>query len=208
MSYILDALKRAEIERERGLAPHLHTRHDLSANAQAGDPSPHRFWPIVASALVLGSILACAWLFWPTADSPIQPTPAALAVAVAPPPTPQIEIPAPPKPSVIPSPAPAPAPAPTTAPASVSVPVKPNPVVTEMVVTAKLSDLPETIRSQIPKLNITGSVYSETPSQRLLLVNNLVLTPGSLVAPELTLEEIESRHSVFSFRGTRFQVSH
>jgi general secretion pathway protein B len=202
MSYILDALKRADTERERGLAPHLHTRHNLPLNVQVAATASRRFWPIAASALILSSIAGGAWL-WHTTDQPVHSTPTAIAVAVAPA-TPNIEIPAPPKPGVIASPVPAttPAPAPTPAPA------KPKTVVTETVVIAQLSDLPEPIRSQIPKILITGSVYSENPSQRLLLVNNLVLTQGSLVAPELTLEEIQTRHSVFNFRGTRFRVAH
>ena len=71
-----------------------------------------------------------------------------------------------------------------------------------------LSDLPEEIRRQIPPLAITGAVYSDNPAQRLLLVNNLVLTQGSLAAPEVSLEEIRVRSSVFSFRGTRFRLAH
>ena len=71
-----------------------------------------------------------------------------------------------------------------------------------------LSELPDTLRSQLPKLALTGTVYAEDPAQRLLLVNNQVLPQGSAVAPDLTLEEIKPRHSVFNFRGTRFRVTH
>lgn len=71
-----------------------------------------------------------------------------------------------------------------------------------------LSDLPAELRSQIPKITITGSVYSDSPAQRLLLVNNLVLTQGSQITPDLKLEEIQPRSSVFSFKGTRFRVMH
>jgi general secretion pathway protein B len=71
-----------------------------------------------------------------------------------------------------------------------------------------LSDLSEDIRQRIPALVITGAVYSENPAQRLLLVNNLVLTQGSQVTPELILEEIRAKSSVFSFRDTRFRLTH
>ena len=71
-----------------------------------------------------------------------------------------------------------------------------------------LSELPDDIRQQIPVLTITGAVYSENPTQRLLLVNNLVLTQGSQVTPEISLEEIRVKSSVFSFRGTRFRLTH
>ena len=71
-----------------------------------------------------------------------------------------------------------------------------------------LSGLPEDMRRQIPALAITGSVYSKNPDKRLLLVNNQVLGQGSLAAPEVTLEEIQAKSSVFSYRGTRFRVAH
>ncbi len=71
-----------------------------------------------------------------------------------------------------------------------------------------LGELSDDLRRQIPAMAITGVVYSANPGQRLLLVNNLVLTQGSLVAPELSLEEIQPKSSVFSFRGTRFRVAH
>lgn len=71
-----------------------------------------------------------------------------------------------------------------------------------------LGELPEDIRRQIPALTITGAVYSDNPAQRLLLVNGQVLAQGSPVAPDVTLVEIRSGSSEFSFRGTRFRVAH
>ena len=71
-----------------------------------------------------------------------------------------------------------------------------------------LSDLPENIRRAIPALVITGVVYSNNPGQRLLLINGLVLNQGSLAAPEVTLDEIRAKSSVFSFRETRFRLGH
>ena len=71
-----------------------------------------------------------------------------------------------------------------------------------------LSELPEDIRRQIPALAITGAVYSDNPAQRLLLVNGQVLGQDSLAAPDVTLVEIRSNHSEFSFRGTRFRLAH
>ena len=72
----------------------------------------------------------------------------------------------------------------------------------------RLDELPPDLQRQIPKLTINGAVYSETPANRLLLVNNQVLTQGSLAAPEVTLEQIEPKSAVFSFRGTRFRLAH
>jgi general secretion pathway protein B len=71
-----------------------------------------------------------------------------------------------------------------------------------------LTELPEDLRRQLPALAITGAVYSENPGQRLLLINGQVLPQGSAAAPDVTLEEIRERYSIFSFRGTRFRVAH
>jgi general secretion pathway protein B len=71
-----------------------------------------------------------------------------------------------------------------------------------------LSELPDATRRQIPTLAISGAVYSENPSQRLLLVNGLVVNQGGQAAPDVTVVEIRSNNSEFSFRGTRFRLAH
>jgi general secretion pathway protein B len=71
-----------------------------------------------------------------------------------------------------------------------------------------LSELPEALRKQIPPLTIAGAVYSDDPSQRLLLVNNQAFGQGNAVAPGVQLEEIQTNSSVFNFQGTRFQLDH
>ena len=57
-------------------------------------------------------------------------------------------------------------------------------------------------------MTISGAVYSQNPLQRLLLVNGLVLSQGSQVAPDLTVVEIRSNSSEFDYRGTRFRMAH
>jgi general secretion pathway protein B len=72
----------------------------------------------------------------------------------------------------------------------------------------QLSELPEALRRQIPPLVIAGAVYSDDPSQRLLIVNNQAIGQGSTAAPGVQLEEIQTSSSIFSFQGTRFQLNH
>jgi general secretion pathway protein B len=60
----------------------------------------------------------------------------------------------------------------------------------------------------MPPLSISGVVYSDNPAQRLLLINGQVLTQGSRAAEDLVLDEIHPRSSDFTFRGTRFKLSH
>lgn len=190
MSYILDALKRADAERGRGAVPGLHARQVTTPASQAAHRARNRVWLAVAAALVSGVIATGLWV-WQTPASTVRLTAVEPAVTQSvPTPTP-IPAPATPKPKPLPL-AVVKASAPQTTPATVPL----------------LSELSEEIRREIPPLTITGSVYSENPGQRLLLVNGQVLTQGSLTAPDVTLEEIRAKSSVFSFRGTRFRVAH
>ena len=212
MSYILDALKRADTERARGAVPGLHTRQLATPSDDTVPSGRSRLWLAVAAAVALGGVGLWVWqtpvqapvavvlkpvvvqpsavVSKPTAALPVIPT----TVKAGAKPMPATKSPVPPKPEVKPEPSVAVA-APAKAPATLAA-------------LPLLSELPEELRRQVPPLTITGAVYSENPAQRLLLVNNLVLTQGALAAPELTLEEIRPRSSVFSFRGTRFRVAH
>lgn len=215
MSYILDALKKADAERERGNVPGLHARQVTTAAAPRTATGHNGTWLALAVGLVLAGVAALVW----DAREPV--------VAVAPAPAPKAQQPAPAAvasaPTVVATesalapPPPIAKPEPRTPPKPVGVPVassKPASAVpavaapTVAAVAPLLSELPTDIRSQIPALAISGSVYSDNPSQRLLLVNGQVLPQGSQVAPDVTLVEIHRGSSEFSFRGTRFRLAH
>jgi general secretion pathway protein B len=74
MSYILDALQRAdaERERERGQVPGLHSRAtplNMAAPARRG-----RRWWLPAAVVVLGGLgLILVWRFWPPVAGPVLP---------------------------------------------------------------------------------------------------------------------------------------
>lgn len=247
MSYILDALKRADTERERGNVPGLHTRQLATPTGPTAPGARSSLWLAVAAAVALGGIGVGLWLWQTPPDTPrpvvlkpvvVQPpvnapppvaamapgstpaptaTPTATATlrpTVAAPPTQVAALPVMPA-TVKPRPEPTRAAPAVAAPAPPKAEVKPEPITpaaapatAALTAVPLLSDLPEDLRRQVPALTITGAVYSENPAQRLLLVNNLVLAQGALAAPEVKLEEIQARSSVFSFRGTRFRVAH
>lgn len=237
MSYILDALKRAEAERERGAVPGLHSQPVAhSAAVPAGGVRDTVAWLVAGSSLALVLLAAVVWI-WRESAPQVPATVVPATAPVAPPntlpalPTPVAPVAvAPAAPKLEPRPAPAPASAPTLVAAPVptpvtaalprplpaasnaSVPVAPTPAApaTPAVApkVAPLSELPEELRRQIPPLVITGVVYSDSPAQSLLLVNKLVLTQGNLAAPEVMLERIHLHHAVFSFRGTQFTLSY
>lgn len=233
MSYILDALKRADAERERGAVPGLHARQVTTPALPA--PNAHtRLWLASITALVLGAAVVGWWIWQTPVDAvrvaavppaPVKPTvsvPLVQPLTTAAPAAPTLQpvvaaLPAvassspKPKPEQKAEPKPEPKPVAKAAKPDASAAPAPMPLAKASATPAAvplLSELPEEIRRQIPALTITGAVYSDNPAQRLLLVNNQVLTQGSLAAPDVTLEEIRVRSSVFSFRETRFRLTH
>ncbi len=237
MSYILDALRRADSERERGGIPGLHAQsmhadpHDMRATPWWGQP-----WAWVGVGLFGGVLVAgvAVWLFSgtsPTAAPALPP----VAMAPMPPPAPPIA-----EPLVVPAPAPSMAPAASPAapeapqmrhapPLAVSPAQPPTPVynappleprrpagATPAPVEAgqggnrihTLAELPADIRGQLPNLSIGGSSYSETPSGRLLILNGQVFREGDKIAPDLALEQIQLKSAVLRFKGYRYSVSY
>lgn len=146
MSYILDALRRAQAERGRGSVPGLHTPASPVAvpTVQRAAPARGLPWMVLAALAGVGAAAGAWWLVRAPsatvaavvpAPAPAIPAPAAPAAA-APMAVPAHEAaPAPetapattPTPTPTPAPAPAPARAPASASASTSAPVpKPTP---------------------------------------------------------------------------------
>jgi general secretion pathway protein B len=206
MSYILDALQRADAERERAGVPGLHA-HPVPLTLSPRRLSVPRRAALATLALIaLGMVAGGLWAWRSPVTVPVSgpaPVPMAQATPVAAPPplaslAPASVAPAPVARVVVAKPVTAPTP---VAKASEAVPATAASV-------PLLSELPEDVRRQIPALTFNGAVYSENPAQRLLLLNGQVLSQGSLAAPDVTLERIGANQSEFNFRGTRFRVAH
>lgn len=72
MSLILDALRRADAERERGAVPGLHARQVAIPATQADDSARNRLWlAFGAAVLALGGIAAGVWI-WQMPASPVR----------------------------------------------------------------------------------------------------------------------------------------
>ncbi|MBC7860491.1 MAG: general secretion pathway protein GspB, partial [Burkholderiaceae bacterium] len=67
-------------------------------------------------------------------------------------------------------------------------------------------DLPEPIQRQIPALALGGYIYSRDPAERLLLIDKVLRHEGEEVAPGVTLEKLQPKAAVFSFKGYRYRV--
>lgn len=222
MSYILDALRRAEAERNRGIVPTLHSAPLVIAPVSM--PQARLRWRLVAllcAALVLAA--AAAWWFAmerpqtsvapvATVTSPaLPPAPAvrelASAGAVAPQPSrqPQADpVPAAPAQAaptvpVRPPAARATGAAPATPPAAPRPPAAAAPPKTAPVF--EPADLPASVRADLPSLRLAGITWSADPRMRMAIVNGQVLREGDAAAPGLVLRRIEAERTVWTFRG-------
>jgi general secretion pathway protein B len=189
MSYILEALRRAETERQRGQVPGL---HDAGLGLAAAAPPPVRRaapagWAVLAVLLVLAA--AAAWWWWP------QPAPPARA---------QAPVVAPAAPAATPAAVPAPLPVVVSAPPAPAVPVAPAPVAAEKPM--RFSELPLDEQRQLPALVPSGSVWSEQASARFVVLNGQVTREGDTVAPGLVLERIQPKAAWLRWRGRLIEV--
>jgi len=51
-------------------------------------------------------------------------------------------------------------------------------------------------------------MYSDTPANRMLIINAQVWHEGDKIAPNLTLEQIRLRSAVLVFKGQRFTLAY
>lgn len=198
MSYVLEALRRAEAERHRGRVPGLDAQPLPPPEAGLAPVGPKRRNGFLLGGLVLaGGAGLVAWVVWPDASSP-PPTVAAAAPPAAPPPVAVVRAAPPLAPSLVSPPvvrAPPARPAPTaSAPASGRI--------------VPLQDLPEATRRQLPPLVFGGATDSPERSARMLIINGQIWREGDEPAPGLTLERITLRAAQFRWRDQRFEAAY
>jgi general secretion pathway protein B len=229
MSYILDALRKADAERERDPARGIHAQPAAGSAPRVSSAAPAWLWP----ASVIAAGVVGAGLIWQQRSVPVPaPVPVAVrpaAMAVAPAVAPATAV-VPPAPAPLPAPAPeraitrvvaapaAPAatpPAPSQAGASAPVAVAAARPASPAPAPAPAADrvyawteLPTDVQRDLPKLAISGGVHSENAAQRMLVVGGQVLSEGAEVAPGVVLEQIRAGHAVLRFRGYRYSVGY
>lgn len=233
MSYILDALRRADAERERGRVPGLHAQAmplrtgDAEPAQRLGRPAgAPRSIPVVAMLALSLLLAAVAWWFFgaaraPAADAPVPPPSPAAPSAVAPPPstapgtpsgTPPVAPPATPQatteaprtaPPIL-APAPAPAPAAAPRPAADARPTPPDDEQT----LPRVADLAPPARAGLPPLQVSGTTYAENPALRMLIVDGKVVQEGQDIAPGLRLEAIGPRSAVLNHQDRRLRLTY
>lgn len=202
MSYILEALKKSDQQRQRGATPTLQV-------AQVTVPAPRRpmfiYYSLLAAVLLVTGIMI-GWLRpWQAEQPPVQ----AEAIAT-------------PSPILITEPVVHPAGetkqdntalvSASSSGAAAPIPDKPMPeqpaspaIVAPEQEALPLEALPPAIRHEIPDMTVQFHSYASEPSERLVSVNSIRLREGGSLMLGLRLEQITPDGMVFSYKGYRFK---
>lgn len=198
MSFILDALRKSDQQRQRGATPTL-----LSA-VLPPEPRKPAYWiqGVMGAALVVGGVAIGALRPWQSEQpAPVQATAAAKppepmprqAVPAAAPVVPLASPVAPPSPVAI-----RPAPRPQEKPAGATDAAAERNVIA-------MSELPASIRQELPAMQVLLHLYSAKPASRFVTINNQTLQEGEAVAPGLMLESITPEGMILGYKGYRFR---
>jgi general secretion pathway protein B len=196
MSYILEALKKSEAERNRHNA----------AMRLVNEPMPLRpqsLWPkALAAALVLNAAAFASWWYWqdvrPRDDVALsQPVPAATAPlqqpAEAAEPAPWQQQPTAPQTAAVAEPAPAMSAAPP-APAAADAEV------------LRFQSLPMSERASFPQMEFSTHLYASDPDMRRVVINGQRAQEGDTVAGGVYIERITETGVIVLFRGRRIAL--
>jgi general secretion pathway protein B len=137
MSYILDALRRADAERERGAVPNIHAQPYAAPSSEADATRATPPWLWIALALLAVAVLALAWKLFGgdaareqvVAAAPVAATPTPMPApastpSVSPPPPVTSAMPPPPSPAPLQPVQPLPITPPTQAPRAAATPAR------------------------------------------------------------------------------------
>jgi general secretion pathway protein B len=229
MSYILEALKKSDQQRQRGATPTLPV-------GQVMVVAPKQHFSVYYG--LLAAVLLCAGILigWLRPWQPEQPAPAteptaaksAISLQTAPAPLP--------KPPEVAQKTTQELPVPNSTPAvqhtdeidasqpnslapvrsvthvpvvTASAPMSEKPVshadATHEQNATVITELPLSIQQEIPVMTVQIHAYSNIPMNRSVCINFRTLHEGEYMAPGLRLEQITPDGMIFSYKGYRFQ---
>ena len=220
MSYILEALKKADQERTLGSVPDLETPH-----WGVRRPARNYRWIWIVAALLLVNGVLLAYLLGRGTDDdeppalapsvrstipepavPVKPVPGAGTTVVTRPREVIQPPPAPVRPTVVtPAAVPRAAPDSSPPPAAVAVPqaarARPRQQGVQL-----WSDLPLEFRSTFTLPHIDVHVYAEAPARRFILVDLQKYREGDTLESGAVIEEILPQGLQLYYQGTRFEI--
>ncbi|WP_341676705.1 general secretion pathway protein GspB [Niveibacterium sp. SC-1] len=241
MSYILDALRRADEERrEQEAATELHDQVVAPAATADGASLPAAWGPWIVAAVcvaIAGVVGAYAWQMQGGAADPGAARAAEASTPPTPTSTPMVSATTPavaetPVGTATPSADSRPSTgdthrartpgkgernngatspdmaAPNVTSSSATAPAPPNAAVADaQVPVSSLAALPDEIRRALPPMRFDGTIYSEVPASRLVLINGQLLREGEAFTTDVRVEEIRPRSAILSYRGRRFEFA-
>ena len=212
MSYILEALKKAEAERNSATYRAAPLLPPLAA-ASRNPPAWRRPLPWAAFAALAITLASAAWFTVSRHDigkdtappAPVQAGPAPRSETV--PPVASNNVAAEPeKPKERPKEKPAPKKQPPekkrVAPPEEAKAAKASPPEPAV---GTIRDLPDQIQREIPALKVGGYIYSGNKADRSVLINNRLLREGDEAAPGLVLEKMDPSGMVLNYKGYRYR---
>jgi general secretion pathway protein B len=209
MSFILDALKKAESERNRAAGPVL-------MNVRIAPPRRRLpAWAWALGCVLLANLAVLAWLLLRTPQASTAAAapagavsaataPAATASSVALPAPSAASLDMPPAATVYATPPPSlPASSVAPPPATSTIAARPAMPPTDLATLPSLQDV-VAAGVNLPTLVMNMHVYDPAPTQRYVLLNGLRLTEGEFTADGIKVEAITERGAVLDARGHRF----
>lgn len=177
MSYILDALRKSERERNAGVERAAASSPTSAAQAAI---SP---WVWLTTGMATTILAAGAfWLWWP-APPAVTTVPSSTTVTVRDL-AEQTQVPAPHVASAVPA-------APVSAPVAADVPF--------------LRSLPDELRRSLPVMTVNIHVYTPEESRRLLYINNREYHKGDYLSGVL-IEDVLPDGVLVNYHGVRFKL--
>jgi len=211
MSYILDALKRADQERKQGEVP------DLRSVPPVAPPHEDRGRHKLLAAIIVASLAVA--LFWLKPWESKEPEkmnsislqqPAPVVATAAPEPVA----------SRLPEPMASETAEPFQRTRALEV-ITPQtevtvakPVLTEQKNSAEkpagipgIMELPAHIQSTLPTIKISGHIFDENPASRMVIINDRVMREGRYISDSVSIEEITESGIILNSSGTLFTMS-
>jgi len=229
MSYILDALKKSDIQAQKGKLPSIHSHADLTQAAQ------RPVWQAMlgGSLITILMIIAVMQLIPRMKSSEPEQNSISNLVSGRPQATP-LSPPAHPT-AAAPAPAPTFTPTPTkTVPGPEILPAKklkpvsesPLPASSRFTPLAKTptpektetpsrkahqqpvlrSELPIAVQQALPPIEISGHIFDNNPAARMVFINGRIQHQGDSISPQLKLTAITASGVEMIFRGTLFRI--
>lgn len=181
MSYLLEALRKAERERHRDRVPDLAQLHETDSDDRNGGRASWVVPTILGLVLLNLGVLS---VFWLSRDNEAPPPSAAEPTAFEP------AVPEKPQPA----PEPAPPPVEAYEPESYPEPVEP------------IEEMPPAAHGELPDIELSGHLYSSIPGRSFILVNGRRYREGERLQEGPAVESIEESGAILNYRGERYRV--